>query len=98
MSTCHPQVRQGYECEHLYRVLHQATKPYLGVTKLAFDHAKRMLDLRACLRFGFLDAAVCLVQCTFLAVLFVRAAPSRDLPDDLAPLMLLALLDARIPV
>lgn len=55
-----------------------------------------MLNLRAGLRFGFLEAAVCLVQCAFLAVLFVRAAPSRDLPDDLAPLMLLALLDARI--
>ncbi len=61
MSTRHPQVRQGEQRHPLCRVLHQAPEAHLGVTKIALDHPKWMLNLGANLGLGSLDLTYCFV-------------------------------------
>lgn len=85
MSPRHPQVRQGEQRDQLGRVLHQPTETHLGIAELPFDHPKRVLDLGAHLRFGFLDPPFEAIQEAALAMLAVTAELGRDLPDDLPP-------------
>jgi hypothetical protein len=93
MPTGHPQIRQCEQRHHLRRILGQATEAHFHITKLAFDHSERVLDLRPYLRLGFFDFALGFVQSAALAQFLVNAAPGRDLPDDLATVMPWTLLD-----
>ena len=92
MSTRHPQVRQGEQRHHLGSVFHQAPEAHFGITKLALDHPKRMLNFGTNLSLGSLDLAYRFVQHAAFAVFFVSAAPGCHLPDDLASRMFFALL------
>ena len=58
MSSRHPQVRQREQCHQLSGVFRQTTEARLHIAELAFDHSKRMFDLRAHLSFGLFDSAL----------------------------------------
>jgi hypothetical protein len=73
-------------------VLHQPAKAHVGVPKLPFDHPERVLDLGAYLRLGLPDIALGFVQRAAHIQFFIRTAADRDLPDNLPPVMLWALL------
>lgn len=62
MPTRHPQAGQGEQRHHLSGVHHQTPEAHFGITKLALDHAKWMLNLGANLSLGFLGLAYHLVR------------------------------------
>ena len=96
LFSSHPQVRQSKQCGQLSRVFHQPTKAYFYVAELALDHAKRMLNLGACLSFAVLDLALGLVEHAAFIEPEIRAASRRDLPDDLTVFMLFTFLDTGV--
>lgn len=97
MSASHPRIRQGKQRHHVRSILGQSTEAHLGVAELSFDHAEGVFNLRPYLSLAFLDLAFRLIQDTVLAMFLVGAAPSRDLPDNLATFMFRELFDAGIP-
>lgn len=72
---------------------HQPTKAHFHVAKLTLYYTKWMLDLGPCLSFAVLDLALGLVENAAFIEPGIRAAPRRDLPDDLTIFMLFTLLD-----
>lgn len=59
----------------------------LCITKLAFDHSKRMFNHGSHLRFGILDLAAQAPDQTLFGVLFIAAGPGGYRPDYLGILM-----------
>ncbi len=83
LFSSHPQIRQGEQRGQLSCVFHQPTQAHFPVAKLTLDDPKRMLDFGPCLSFAVLNLALDLVENTALIEPGIRAAPRRDLPDDL---------------
>lgn len=63
---------------------------------MPLDYTKWMLDLGPCLSFAVLDLALGLVEHAAFIEPGIRAAPRRDLPDDLTTFMLFTLLDTGV--
>lgn len=63
---------------------------------MPLDYTKWMLDLGPCLSFAVLDLALGLVENAAFIEPGIRAAPRRDLPDDLTIFMLFTLLDTYV--
>lgn len=74
----------------------QASETSFQITELTLDHPERVFNFRPDLRFGFFDLSLGIVKGAALAPLLVGAAPCRDVPDDLATIMLGTLLIAGI--
>jgi hypothetical protein len=83
----HPQVRQGEQRGLLRDVFRQTTKAHFRITKLALDHAKRVLNRGPHLRFRVFDLAAHAPDQALFSVLFITAGPGGNRPDHLAPFM-----------
>lgn len=95
LFSSHPQIRQGEQRGQLSCIFHQPTKANLHVAKLTLDYPRRMLDLGLCLSFAVLDLRLGLVEHAAFIEPGIRAAPRRDLPDDVTVFMLFTLLNTK---
>src|SRR5512135_3929627 len=83
--SCHPQIRQREQRDHMRRVLGQPAEAHLAQTELPLDYPERMLDLRPHARLGLLD----LLERALLAPIRHRLDPAalgRDLPRQVLAL------------
>lgn len=87
MSAVHPKTPRGKQRHHWRCILGQSA------AELPLYHSEWILDRHPPQGLGFLDLADRFAQGTALATLFVRAAPSQNLPDDLKLGMFFTLLD-----
>lgn len=69
---------------------------YFHITELALDHLKGMFGLGPSLGFEVFDFVLGLVKQAMLIQFGISAAPSCDLPNHLAPLILVTLLDTGV--
>src|SRR3546814_12988800 len=83
-SSCHPQVRQRKQHEHLRRVLGQTAIAHFHVAKLPLDHPERVLPPRPPLGLEMLQMLSCFLLLAFGQPLYLTA-PFGNPPIHLHP-------------